>query len=197
MKGINKKYCKYDLSGEYGIGWTTNTNKEFYFDLEDYDKIKDYAWYEHHSSKTSKRYSVLLAYDPNTEKQTRIHWKITGQKNIDHINNDTFDNRKSNLRVASNKNNSKNIRRKINNTSGVSGVCGFSNKRKPWRARIMLDRKEHSLGVYENFEDAVRARLLGEVFYFGEFAPQLHLWEEYGLTEDDYKEQINRRKENE
>ena len=40
----NKKYNKYDLSGEYGIGWTSNTNQEFYFDLEDYDKIKDYCW---------------------------------------------------------------------------------------------------------------------------------------------------------
>ena len=34
-----RKYNTYDLSGEYGIGWTSNTNKEFYFDLEDYDKI--------------------------------------------------------------------------------------------------------------------------------------------------------------
>ena len=37
-----KKYNRYDLSGEYGIGWTTNTNHVFYFDLEDYEKIKDY-----------------------------------------------------------------------------------------------------------------------------------------------------------
>lgn len=32
--GINNKLTnKYDLSGEHGIGWTTNTNREFYFDL--------------------------------------------------------------------------------------------------------------------------------------------------------------------
>lgn len=29
----------YDLSGEYGIGYTTK-GEEFWFDLEDYDKIK-------------------------------------------------------------------------------------------------------------------------------------------------------------
>ena len=34
----------YDLSGEYGIGYTTK-GEEFYFDLEDYDKIKDIRWY--------------------------------------------------------------------------------------------------------------------------------------------------------
>ena len=37
---------KYDLNREYGIGWTSNTNQEFYFDLEDYDKIKNYTWLE-------------------------------------------------------------------------------------------------------------------------------------------------------
>ena len=40
----NKKYNTYNLSGEYGIGYTTK-GEEFYFDLEDYDKIKDYCWY--------------------------------------------------------------------------------------------------------------------------------------------------------
>ena len=40
---IHKKYNQYDLSGEYGIGWTSNTNEEFYFDLEDYNKIKNYC----------------------------------------------------------------------------------------------------------------------------------------------------------
>ena len=34
----------YDLSGEYGIGYTLK-GEEFYFDLEDYDKIKDYCWH--------------------------------------------------------------------------------------------------------------------------------------------------------
>ena len=37
-----KKYNTYDLTREYGIGYTTNTEEEFYFDLEDYDLIKKY-----------------------------------------------------------------------------------------------------------------------------------------------------------
>src|SRR5574344_527323 len=40
---IKRKYNTYDLSGEYGIGYTSK-GEEFYFDLEDYDKIKDYCW---------------------------------------------------------------------------------------------------------------------------------------------------------
>lgn len=41
-KEVCKKKNEYDLSGEYGIGYTTNKGERFYFDLEDYDKIKNY-----------------------------------------------------------------------------------------------------------------------------------------------------------
>ena len=44
MSKIKKKYNTYDLTGEFGIGYTSK-NEKFYFDLEDYDKIKDYCWY--------------------------------------------------------------------------------------------------------------------------------------------------------
>ena len=41
----NKKGNKYDLSGDYGVGYTYK-NEPFYFDLEDYNKIKEYTWYK-------------------------------------------------------------------------------------------------------------------------------------------------------
>ena len=41
---MNKKYNKYDItSHDYGIGWTYD-GYEFYFDLLDYDLIKNYCW---------------------------------------------------------------------------------------------------------------------------------------------------------
>lgn len=43
----NKKYNTFDLSGEYGVGHTTK-GEEFWFDLGDYEKIKDYCWFKHH-----------------------------------------------------------------------------------------------------------------------------------------------------
>ena len=41
---LNKQCNIYDLSGEYGIGYTSK-GEEFWFDLEDYDKIENYSWY--------------------------------------------------------------------------------------------------------------------------------------------------------
>ena len=191
MGRLNKRYNKYDLSGDYGVGYTSNTNEQFYFDLEDYDKIKDYCWRVHHPSKIAPEYKTLSAYDPNTKKVVKFWWVVFG-KNADHINNNTLDNRKSNLRLCTEYQNHTNLKLKSNNTSGVSGVClsnpGTSHPR--WRARIMVRGKEIKLGYFEDFNDAVIARLIGEYKYFGDFAPQKHLWEKYGLTQEIINERI-------
>jgi len=40
-----------------------------------------------------------------------------------------------------------------------------------YRARIMVNRKEINLGLYDTFEKAKQARIKGEHKYFGEFSP--------------------------
>ena len=36
----------YEIKEDYIIGYTSNTNKAFYVDIEDYEKIKNYTWQE-------------------------------------------------------------------------------------------------------------------------------------------------------
>ena len=60
-----KRYNRYDLSGEYGIGWTSNTNKEFYFDLDRYDDIKHICWLE---GKAKVLSGILYGRNPETGK---------------------------------------------------------------------------------------------------------------------------------
>ena len=50
-----------------------------------------------------------------------------------------------------------------------------------WRARITIDDTPIYLGIFENKDDAIRARLQAEKQYFGEFAPQKHLFELYNI----------------
>lgn len=96
-----QKPNKYDLSGEYGIGWTTNTNQPFYFDLEDYDKIKEYCWYENDSG-----YVVTQRYRENI-RMHRLVMNVTEKEiQIDHIYHNKMDNRKRFLRIATNTQNS-------------------------------------------------------------------------------------------
>ena len=174
----NKKYNKYDLSGEYGIGWTSNTNKEFYFDLEDYDKIKDYCWSEHKIA--GMNYCALEARDPNTNNLIRMS-NLIGIKNYDHINRNTLDNRKENFRQATNRENSINKNKCKRNTSGIIGVT-YHKGHKKWVARIN-DSPYSRITILEstNKDEAIVARLNAEAQYYGEFAPQRHLFEQYGI----------------
>jgi hypothetical protein len=172
----HKKYNRYDLSGEYGIGWTTNTNKEFYFDLEDYDKIKDYCWYE---QVNHNGYHCLMAKNNETNKLIKMH-QLVFNKFCDHRNREPFDNRKVNLRDATYTQNSQNRSIGTNNTSGVVGV-GWYQRCAQWRARITVNDTPILLGYFDNKIDAIRARLEAEKKYFKEFAPQQHLFKQYGV----------------
>jgi hypothetical protein len=78
---------------------------------------------------------------------------------LDHINHNKLDNRISNLRSVTQKENGKNIANKKSNLSGMNGVCFRSDGRKnPWHARVMHNRKEVSLGHFSTFEEAAKAR---------------------------------------
>lgn len=174
---FKKKYNNYDLSREYGIGWTTNTNKEFYFDLEDYEKIKNYCWIEDIGT---TGYSSIRARVPGENKKVIMHWVILGEKWYDHINRNPLDNRKENLRKTTRVENNRNCTIAKNNTSGIIGV--YWNKRNNnWRSSITVDKERIELGSYKNKDDAIVARLKAEVKYFGEFAPQKHLFEQYRI----------------
>ena len=179
------KENRYDLSGEYGIGWTTNTNKEFYFDLEDYEKIKDYTWIE---DMAVGNYHSLRARKKGTSQNVKMS-EVLGYKNYDHKNRNPFDNRKNNFRLATAQENARNRSLPENNTSGFIGVS-LDKETNKWLSYIGLDNKQKKLGRFIDKEDAIRARLCAEKELFGEFTPQKYLFKEYGI-EDEFLEDNN------
>lgn len=94
-------------------------------------------------------------------------WIFYGEKPegiIDHIDGDGLNNRIDNLRIVSKSGNAKNSRRSISNTSGVTGVSRSKNGN-GWRAYITSNGLTKRLGVYANFDDAVKARKEAEKEY--------------------------------
>lgn len=170
------KTNKYDLSGEHGIGWTNNTNQEFYFDLEDYEKIKDYCWFEVISK---NNYHSLCTHDGNNRANIKMHYILIG-KYCDHANRNPLDNRKSNLRSATTTENAQNRSKRTDNTSGIIGVNWDKNKQQ-WIARISVDKHRICLGSFSVKLDAILARLMAESQYYGEFSPQRHLFNQYNI----------------
>jgi hypothetical protein len=84
-------------------------------------------------------------------------------KYVDHINKNTLDNRRENLRVCNNSANLRNGKIRPNNKSGFTGV--FQKKDK-WGARIRVMYKTVYLGYYDTFDKAVNARKKAEIKYF-------------------------------
>lgn len=54
------------------------------------------------------------------------------------------------------------------NTSGITGVSLHKQTNK-WRAYIEYDQKYIHLGLFDTKEEAIKARKLAEIKYFGEY----------------------------
>lgn len=157
----NKKYNTYK---KVYIGYTTNTNKEFLIDYEDYEKIKDYCWYE-----TSQGY--IATRDSISKKVILLH-KFIFSKNgmIDHINRNKKDNRKQNLRIVTAQQNTMNKSLQKNNKSGQCGVF-YSQDRNKWVSQLTYN-KHKIMKRFNTKAEAIKNRKMLEIKYFGEYAPK-------------------------
>ncbi len=100
-----------------------------------------------------------------------IFYNLPKEMEVDHINGDTLDNRRSNLRVCTktqNLQNSKLSKDSKNKYKGITFVKRY--KTKPWKASIMLKGKRYWLGQYATQEEAGKAYDKKAVELFGEFA---------------------------
>ena len=169
--GTGKKLLKprltneYEFHDDYVIGYDNN-GRAFYFDPEDYDRIKDRYW------RVDKRHGYVENFTDRV--RITLHRFIMGVEKgqiVDHLNHDKTDNRKMNLRIVTPLENAINRKRRADNTSGCPGVCYRKGRgRKHWRASITVDKKVIHLGAYETFEEAVAARKAAEEKYFGAYS---------------------------
>lgn len=75
---------------------------------------------------------------------------------IDHIDGNRSNNKLSNLRIATSKQNKENTRIRLTNTSGHRGVH-WDKSRNKWMAFVVHNRKFHNLGRFNDVNDAVTA----------------------------------------
>lgn len=111
-----------------------------------------------------------------------MHHLLTG-KSYDHADRNPLNNRRYNLREATMIENAQNHTRQKSNTSGIVGV-EFRQSNNKWCANITVNKKRIWLGYFHNKKDAIIARLQAEKKYFGKFAPQSHLFKEYGIENE-------------
>tara|TARA_R110000824_G_scaffold78788_6_gene198726 strand:- start:1187 stop:1732 length:546 start_codon:yes stop_codon:yes gene_type:complete len=83
---------------------------------------------------------------------------------LDHINHDRADNRITNLRMATHRENLRNQSMSSSNTTGHSGVS-FNKTMNKYQSYIQVDYKKIHLGTFENIEDAAKAAREGREHY--------------------------------
>ena len=141
----------------------TSNGKRILFDKEDYPKISVKTW------NACGRY-VSAKHENRTMLFHRFVMDAKHGDEIDHINGDRYDNRKSNLRFCTRQENSFN-RHHVFGASQYKGVSRTSKQyRRPWRATLKHNGKTITLGTFFLEEDAARAYDEKASELFGEFA---------------------------
>ena len=144
-------------------------NKFALVDDSDYEFLSQYKWHV-----TKKGYAARNAYlgggrlKPK-RKTIYMHNLIIDAPYVDHINRNSLDNRRSNLRQCTHKENMWNKSIYSCNKTGFKGVH-FNKRDKKYQANIRVEGKLKWLGYHENAIDAANAYDKAAKKYFGAFA---------------------------
>ena len=134
----------------------------------DYELASQWKW---HLRNGYPCRAIWISQSPRRRKYASLHRVLLGAKDgetVDHINGNPLDNRRSNLRICTQLENSRN--RKI--TGGSSQFKGVSLDIEVGRfsALIRINKVLKHLGYFDNEADAARCYNAAATEYFGEFA---------------------------
>ena len=156
-----KKKNKFKIFGDYSIIYVKRCNEELEVkvDTEDLKKIIDVGGWHAILDMTLHKYGYYICHRYNNKVLgsgcIKLHRFITDcprEKEVDHINNDTLDNRKCNLRIVTHFENQQNLR---SNKSGIIGVHQRANGN--WVGKISKNNKVYQK-EFKKKEDAIMYR---------------------------------------
>lgn len=132
-------------------------------DDEDYESLMQWKWY----------YNNGYAVRKIKGKQTFMHRVVSKTPrgmHTDHINGNTLDNRKKNLRSCKNSQNRMNQKKRVKPASSIYKGVTFHKAMNKWQSQIQIDGKSVYLGIYSTQGEAAIAYNIGAVKHHGEFA---------------------------
>ena len=143
-------------------------------DDEDYGMLSSYRWYAAWNKYTKSYYAVRGVWNSSLGRNhiLGMHRTLLGLGRgspdvVDHVNHDTLDNRRENLRLVSHSQNIQNTRPYTTH----KGVYFCPKRgRKVWLARLSCNHQIVLDKYFYTKEEAILARKEAEDSYFGEFA---------------------------
>lgn len=144
---------------DYAIGYT-DKQEEYYIDLDDYEKIKNYYW-------RIDGQGYVVTNNSENRQISQHRFIMPNNSFIDHIDGNRSNNRKSNLRIVTRQQNNMNKALYKNNKSGHKGVRQIKNK---WEVQITYNSNKIRLGTYDNINEAIAVREQAEQSLFGNYS---------------------------
>lgn len=140
-------------------------------DAEDFEWLNQWKW---SAKKGTHRFYATRTVRSGVKKNIAMHRLILGIERgdgiqADHVNLDSLDNRRHNLREATASENSSNKKVRIDSASGRKGVL-WDKRKNRWLARITLHGKRLHLGYFANIEDSASAYAHASDSIHGEFS---------------------------
>jgi len=144
-------------------------------DASDYDYLMQWKWSARWNKSTQSFYAIRNSSRAAKEGRHTVlmHRYIIGleksdSRKGDHKNRNTLDNRRGNLRMATNSENLQNSKTPIHNKSGYKGVSWRKNGQR-WIAQIGINGKNHHIGRFHTAEEAYAAYCASAKKLHGEF----------------------------
>jgi AP2 domain/HNH endonuclease len=139
-------------------------------DEKDYEWLSSFKWYAWFSPRTKGFYARRSIYPSTGASMHRVILDANPGQIVDHINRNTLDNRRANLRFATISQSNQNTR--VLTTRNKSGFRGVSLVRatKKWRVVISLNGRNIDLGRFACIKDAALAYDTAARKLYGDFA---------------------------
>lgn len=140
-------------------------------DDEDYERVVLHKWCCDRNGYVVRK--IFVSRDGKKQpRKIMLHRFILNAPpgmDVDHINHDLLDNRRSNIRLATRSQNSANRPSKSGSSSRYKGVV-WHERVNPWRAKIAVNGKQQHLGYFATEEEAAHAYDKAAYAAWGEFA---------------------------
>lgn len=141
-------------------------------DAQDADYINQWKW-TYLSSGYAFRRKYLGVVDGKEQSEYilmhRLLMDCPEGYEVDHINHNRLDNRKSNLRIVTRAQNTHNAGIRSDNTSGHKNIYWYKAYKK-WMVTVGANGKSHFIGYYDKLDEAVEAKKLAIKRLHGEYA---------------------------
>ena len=146
-------------------------NKVAIIDDDVIDLILEYKWRARKNKNRNTWYALGHKYIKGKMFNVKMHRLVMGKSTlqVDHIDCDGLNNQRSNLRFATQSQNSMNQRPQVGKASKYKGVH-FNKNNKNFVSRIQINGTRIHIGVYVNEIDAAKAYDEKAKEIFGEFA---------------------------